>query len=744
MALANKVFPLLHGYDDFLSRKKLKSIFKGIELNGRLLNPNLFPFQEFIVRRALQTGRHAIFADCGTGKTICQLEWARVIVEETNKPVLILCPLAVAGQTIKEGKKFGIEVKKFDFQKKSSGIRITNYDQIANVAQFAKDFVGIVLDESSILKNFTGKIRNAIIEMFSNTAYKLFCTATPSPNDEMEMGNHAEGLNVMSRNEMLSMFFVHDGGNTSKWRLKKHSVDDFYSFISEWATMLSKPSDIGFEQEGFDLPKLNFIERQIETELRSNALINDVAVSATNFNKELRMTQDARIQAVCDIVNNSKENFIVWVKHNDESERLAREIKDAVEVKGSHSSEYKEEKLYGFAQNEFRVLITKSKIAQFGLNYQNCHNQVFMSLDFSFESLYQSIRRSYRFGQKHPVNIYLITTDTMLNVKKAIEEKSRKFQKMQNKMSEAISKKVVKKQDRIQPVTSCADISIGKNYKLINGDCVQEIKALESNSAHFSVFSPPFADLYVYSDMMEDMGNAKDYKEFFDHFRFLIPELLRITMPGRLVAVHCADLPIQKAKEGYIGLRDFSGLLVQAFSDFIYHSRITIWKNPVTEMQRTKALGLLHKQIRKDSSMCRVGNPDYVLLFRKPGDNPVPIDNSWMPVSTWQEWASPVWMNINQSNTLQFKSAREQEDERHICPLQLEVIERLIQLYSNEGETVFSPFAGIGSEGYQALQMKRKFIGIELKKSYFDLATHNLSGIEESIKMSGSSLLDMV
>ncbi len=270
-----------------------------------------------------------------------------------------------------------------------------------------------------------------------------------------------------------------------------------------------------------------------------------------------------------------------------------------------------------------------------------------------------------------------------------------------------------------------------ENFNLINGDCIEGIKQIESDSVHFTIFSPPFADLYTYSDNIADMGNCKSYEEFFDHFNFLTPELSRVLIQGRLAAVHCMDLPIQKGKEGYIGLRDFSGMLIKNFQDngFIYHSRVTIWKDPVVEMQRTKALGLLHKTLKKDSSMSRVGNPDYVLLFRKAGENPIPIKQD-ISVDLWQKYASPVWFDINQSNTLQRESARENEDEKHICPLQLDVIERLIILYSQKGETVLSPFAGIGSEGYTALRLNRKFVGFELKKSYYEQALKNLNNAE--------------
>jgi DNA modification methylase len=361
------------------------------------------------------------------------------------------------------------------------------------------------------------------------------------------------------------------------------------------------------------------------------------------------------------------------------------------------------------------------------MNYQNCRNQVFASLDFSFEGLYQSIRRSYRFGQKNEVNIYLITTDTMANVKTAIDLKQKQFLTMQEEMSKAINENL--NNNFISESVFDTESETTEWYQIKRGDSVQLIQSVPDESVGLSVFSPPFAELYTYSNHIEDMGNSKDYNEFLTQFGFLIKELYRITMSGRNVAVHCMDLPIQKGKEGFIGLRDFSGMILSAFQDagFIYHSRITIWKDPVVEMQRTKALGLLHKQIKKDSTMSRVGIPDYVMVFRKDGERENPVNNTELSVDLWQKYASPVWMDINYGNTLQgYRNGREDNDEKHICPLQLDTIERLIHLYSNKGDTVFSPFMGIGSEVFQAVKMERKGIGFELKESYFDLAKANI------------------
>ena len=723
-------------YQQLLSRKKQRVSDAGFDVLDSDLNPNLFPFQRHIVRIALKKGRFALFEDCGMGKTLQQLAWADAVVKHSGRPVIVLCPLAVSGQTIQEGEKFGIGVTRYDramFYESAlpAGIYITNYEQSEwiNPAHFA----GVVLDESSILKNFEGKTRKAINEAFADTPYKLPCTATPSPNDPMELGTHAEFLGVMTREQMLAMFFVHDGGDTSKWRIKGHAEGHFWEWVAQWAVVISKPSDIGFSDEGYILPALNIHEQQIETEKRENGkLFNDVQVSATDFNKELRLTLIPRMEWAAELVNASPENFIVWVKQDEEADKLRELAPDAVEVRGSQPADLKEERLLGFANNQFRVLLTKPKIAQFGMNYQNCANQIHVSLDFSFEALYQTIRRSWRFGQDKPVNIYLVTTDTMQNVIKSIREKQKMFDDMQAKMKIAMQKNSQIEIGRQARQHETAD---GENFKMILGDCVQAIQNLPDESVDFSIFSPPFASLYTYSDQVEDMGNVASYEDFCIGFDLMVKHLYRILQSGRNVAVHCMDLPIQKGKEGVIGLRDFSGLILRSFENagFVYHSRVTIWKDPVTEMQRTKALGLLHKQVKKDAAMSRVGIPDYLLIFRKDGEatNPVvhqdsdPAKPNYLPVGLWQKYASPVWMDIDYGDTLNVREAREENDERHICPLQLPTIKRALHLWTNEGDTVFTPFAGIGSEVFQALKMGRKGIGIELKKAYFDTAVKN-------------------
>jgi hypothetical protein len=409
-------------YVEFLEKKKRK--FDNQGFNPIFLPDLLKQFQKFSLHISLVKGKFALFEDCGLGKTFQELVWSQNVYQKTGKPVLNLAPLAVTDQTIREGQKFGIEVNNYG----SGNIQITNYEQLDNINPDL--FGGVVLDESSIIKNHEGATTNKVIEKFVNTPFKLCGTATPSPNDAMELGNHAEFLGVMRRSEMLSTYFVHDGGETAKWRIKGHAQDAFWKWVNTWALMFSKPSDIGFSDEGYNLPPLNFIERKINTPQRDGVLFNNIAVGAQNFGIEVRLSRLQRLSEVIKIVNESQESFVIWVEQNADAEYLRKNL-DAIEVTGSDKDQWKKDKLSGFANNEFRLLITKTKIAGYGLNWQNCHNMIFASPDFSFEKLYQAIRRMLRFGQLHSVNAYLMVTDTMQNVIHSMERKEKQHRLMQ-------------------------------------------------------------------------------------------------------------------------------------------------------------------------------------------------------------------------------------------------------------------------------------------------------------------------
>jgi len=731
-------------YQDFIESKALVDVPTGIEPPP--LNSNLYEFQHDIVTWALRRGRACIFADCGLGKTIMQLEWARVISEHVGN-VLIVAPLAVAQQTVSEGEKFGITAE-YNRAGDALPITITNYEMLEHFNP--DDFAGIVLDESSILKSYTGKFRNLIIERFQHTQFRLACTATPAPNDHMELGNHAEFCGVMTRTEMLSMFFVHDGGETQKWRLKGHAESEYWAWMTSWAVMIQRPSNLGYDDGDFNLPEL--IVNHHTVEATNNDSSNLFAMTAFTLQERIQARRDTtkkRAEAVAELVNGDDQPWLIWCNMNAEAELATKLIPGAVNVQGSMKLEDKTAALMAFSRGDIRVLVTKPKIAGFGMNWQHCNSMAFLGLNDSWESYYQAVRRCWRFGQERPVDVHIITADIEGEVVRNIERKERQAKKMLDAMCknmESLTRKNIK--GSIRTMSECIESQKeGKGWTSRLGDCVDVVKSIESDSVGYTIFSPPFASLYTYSNSDRDMGNCKSHSEFYQHFMYLIPELMRVTMPGRLLSFHCMNLPTSKSRDGYIGISDFRGILIKMFQDagWIYHSEVVIWKDPVTAMQRTKALGLLHKTICKDSAMSRQGIPDYLVTMRKPGNNPVPVagpltefvgeqstfsNTGNMSIDIWQRYASPVWMDINPSNTLQKRSAREQKDERHICPLQLDVIERGIQLWSMEGDLVLSPFMGIGSEGYCALKMGRRFIGAELKESYWKQACKNLKNAE--------------
>jgi len=732
-------------YHEFIEQKRL--VQKPCGFEPKDLNPHLFEFQRDIVSWACRKGRAAVFADCGMGKTIMQLSWADQIIKHQGGVVLIVAPLAVSAQTVREGYMFGIDVNKCRTREDlKDGINITNYEMLQHFD--GVEFSGVVLDESSILKSYTGAIRNQIIDMFKFTPYKLACTATPAPNDYMELGNHSEFLGCMDRTEMLAMFFIHDGGDTSKWRLKGHASTRFWDWVSTWACMVTKPSDLGYEDGEFELPELNISTHIIESNKNQEGRL--FAVTETTLSEQQRArrdTVDMKADRIAGYVNNSDDAWLIWCDLNIESEKLAMSIPDAVEVRGSDSPEWKEEAMIGFADGKYRVLITKPSIAGFGMNWQHCHKVAFCGMSHSYEQFYQAVRRCWRFGQSNPVDVEIFVTDLEESIVANVLRKKDDTEGMKREMMARTS---MIKEDTDMTSRDASEYMEatrkGDGWTMMLGDCIERIKEIESESVGLSVFSPPFASLYTYSNSDRDMGNSKTDEEFAEHFRFLVDELYRVTMPGRLVSFHCMNLPTSKERDGFIGIKDFRGDLIRMFQDagFIYHSEVTIWKDPVTAMQRTKALGLLNKQKNKDSALSRQGIPDYMVTMRKPGDNPKPINhtNEDFPISVWQKYASPVWMDINPSNTLQYRAARENSDERHICPLQLDVIERAIKLWSSPDDLILSPFGGIGSEGYVAIKEGRRFVGIELKKSYFDLACKNLE--QASIEANTRTLFDFM
>lgn len=962
-------------YNTFLQSKKINAESIGFSIPTDSIHPLLFDWQRDIVRWALLKGRAALFEECGLGKTLQQLEWAKHVAAYTKGKVLIFAPLAVAHQTVAEGLKIDLPVKYCRSQEAANEcpeqVIITNYDMAKHFDM--RFFQGVVSDESSILKSFTGKTKRMLLDMCKDVPYRLCCTATPAPNDHLEFGNHAEFLGLMDSNKMISRWFINDTMAAGSYRLKHHAEKDFWRWMTTWAVCISKPSDLGdqYQDNGFLLPPLVFHENTVKVDhtraFEKGQLFIMESISATDMWREKRLTSEARCQKALDIVNENgaDDTWIIWCDTNDEADRLVKLFPNAVEVSGNDSIENKEEAVKWFCgeicncqltnnkkrdklaacgnqnmrsedernitltqrngkrenprgdleikteniceittspigkngssiknkqetketqddendtptktntelpqkivqrngeeiiqkrhlhktsnnsdlpqtiteeslnnkmenalfvgkkpqifedtdytltttiepeksegccapiviqesgnseivQNDLnkpfctcekktnRILISKSDILGWGLNFQHCSNQIFVGVTYSFEKTYQSLRRSWRFGQKETVNAFMIYAETEGDIIKTLNIKQKKHREMQVKMNEAARMYGL---DGIlnhkSEIIECReDVTEGKNWKLFLGDSVKRIKEIPDNSVDLAIFSPPFSQIYVYTDVPQDMGNNEDDDAFFQHFNFLIPELWRITKPGRLCVVHCKDLPLYMNRDGAAGLRDFPGAIIREFeserfgSDFCrwtFHSRVTIWKDPVIEMQRTKNHGLLWSNMTKRGEVTRQGMADYLIVFRKwldlndmpqeqvqvdfhSGDELTEYVGDEKPekfdsdrdysIQTWQKYASPVWFDINQTRVLNARAARDSDEEKHICPLQLDVIARCVQLWTNKGDTVFSPFAGIGSEGYESLRFGRKFVGIELKEQYWQTAINNLTNMENSL-----------
>jgi DNA modification methylase/superfamily II DNA or RNA helicase len=744
-------------YADFLASKGTHIESVGFVVDESDLNPMLFDWQRAITRWALAKGRAALFLDTGLGKTAIQLEWANRIVQRDGCRVLILAPLAVSYQTEREASKFKIETpvrvcKTGDDV--GDGINITNYERLHYFDP--ADFNAIVLDESSILKGFGGKTRRAINEFAKDIEYRLACTATPAPNDLIEITNHAEYLDVMSGKEIIALFFRQDGNTTHAWRLKGHARGAFWKWMSEWSIAIRMPSDIGYSDDGFDLPPLRRHAHVVEGEATEGMLFPVEAKSLMERRGARRASMDRRVKMCAEIVaEHPDDTWLIWCDLNAESEALTRAIPDAVEVKGADKPEYKEEMMLGFAAGNVRVLVSKPSICGFGMNFQTCHRMAFVGLSDSFEMLYQATRRCWRFGQTEPVDVHVITANTEGAVVRNIERKETQAAEMFDMITKEmaiheLNKRTCKMEDAYHE-----DVASGDAWTLYLGDSCEVIKQIPDESVGLTVFSPPFPGMYAYTNSARDVGNVANIKELVDHFGFMVDELLRITKPGRSCCIHLTQEPVFKGEEGYSGMRDFRGEIIRLMQkhDWAYTSERTIDKDPQLKAARTKDHGLAMKTAAKDSAILTGTMADYLLQFKKKGENTEPIralidhptdpdkrnPNGWITAEEWIQWASCCWYGhhrigkggIRESDVLSVRTgAREDDDEKHLCPLQLGVIERCIKLWSAPGDTVFSPFAGIGSEGFEALKWGRKFIGIELKGSYWRVACENLQHAE--------------
>lgn len=731
-------------YEEFLAQKAPTVPVVGFEPGP--FTPGLFPWQQAVVGRALRAGRHALFEDCGLGKSVQALEWARQVSDHAGDRVLILAPLAVAHQFEREAAKFGLPCR-YRTGLSDDPVIVTNYERLD--AFNPGHFSGVVLDESGILKAYSGKVKNQIINAFARMPFRLACTATPAPNDVTELGNHAEFLGVMKSSEMLARWFINDSGEAGVYRLKKHAAADFWRWVASWSVALGRPSDLldetgrPYSAEGYDLPPLTIVEHVVQKieAPADGVLFRHVNVNATTLHRELRRSLAERVAEAAEIVRTEpSEPWLLWCTTNEEADAIAAALPEAVEVRGDMDSDEKARRLNAFSTGAIRILITKGGIAGFGMNWQHCARVVKLASNFSFEQFYQEVRRCWRFGQTREVVVHVICASGEERIRATVMEKQEGHVEQRKQMVAAQREVQLESVANRRAEVGAGRIATkaGTGWKIHHGDCVEVMRSMPDNSVDLNLHSPPFSSLYIYSASLRDMGNCRDDAEFFANYRFLIPEILRTLKPGRICVVHCKDLPDYRGSSGAVGLRDFPGEIVREFESprladgtrFKYASKVTIWKSPVTEMHKTKSHGLLYKTVRENASFSRQGLPDYLLAFRKvvPGDvctEPVTHTRETFPLDDWQEYASPVWMDIDQTDTLNVAIARAADDEKHLAPLPLGVVRRCVRLWSNPGDLVFSPFTGIGSEGVGALELGRRFEGAELKDTYFERACRN-------------------
>lgn len=955
----------LEAYEAFLTSKAPSVEEIGFEVSRDKLNSRLFEWQKDIVQWALKKGRAALFMECGLGKGPLQLEWSFHCSEYTDKPALIVAPLAVAKQMLREGNKFGYwchyarnqeeadivradvvffaifhiaicAIFKHHYKPVEFGYRnyfpiiVTNYEMLSRFDP--SKFGSLSIDESSILKNYTGARKRQIFAFRESIPFLLAPTATPAPNDHMELGNHAEFLNAMDSSEMLARFFVNDSTDTGKYRLKGHAADSFWRWIAQqWAVCVSKPSDLGYSNDGFVLPPLDIREHTVKVDhTRAHAqgrLFIDAKLSSTNMWAEKRATEYDRCKYAADLVaSEPQESWIVWYDTEQEAALLHQMMPDSILVMGKHSIQIKEERLNAFSDGLARVIITHRKIAGLGLNWQHCARMVMFGT-YSFEGVYQALRRSWRYGQTRPVVAHMVAAETEYGLLETLRTKQAAYDEMQTAMNKAMKEVGLGSTGEslaLAPYESA--VADGENHTLFLGDCVRVLQTLPSESVDAAIDSPPFEGLYIYSPHIADMGNSADPQEFGEHYAFMLAQLNRVLKVGAKHALHCKDLPLYQNRDDAMGLRDFPGDLIRAHERFGFQlvEWLTVWKDPVIEMQRTKNAGLLWSSaFCERAERARQGMADYVLVFEKlapdqkakrmarhkplpqsviarcvdlwsnredriilssapdseirqagliiwdePTTNYTPqwvesyllpnlmdgrnlvthvcdarqmaplialmsgykmvfhsrvalTDGTWlvvfrkwlavadMPEDThvthelqapyfrkptavqrqnedsawvemvvgmpgrknpnghqfignqppehydsdrdysiqvWQRYASPVWfdldglpenhpnilMDINQTDVLNSRIAREAEDEKHICPLQLDLIEEMLNRTSKRGDTVLSTFAGVGSEGYVSVKNGRKFIGAELKYAYWTHAKRFLQEAEHS------------
>lgn len=797
-------------YEEFLREKRIIHKATGFDVSPDDIHSVAKPHQRATIQYALRKGKAAILHDTGLGKTLDQLEIGRLVIEKTGKPFLIVMPLWVAYQTIDEAKNLlninlayaseGTDITKCE-------IYVTNYERLQKFENI--DWGGLSFDESSIFKG-NGKYFERAKKIIKDVDYVFCASATPSPNSIEEMGRQAEVLGIMTVPEMKATFFVNRqdkkkvdltkeidiksksfteiSRETSKiksqkntrqgWELRPHARKQFYEWLASWAMAVKMPSDLGFDNEGYFLPGLTITPLFIPADyVPPDRLVFTGLGGVSDRSQVRKLTIEPKCQMALEIIGDSKDQWVIWCGLNPEANRMKQLLGDkAVNVQGSDKLEKKIEGLRSFAKGKTQILITKTKICGHGSNFQNCHKVIFVGLSDSWEAFYQAIKRFHRFKQEKDVEVYVILAEEEREIWDNVRHKGQEAEFMTSQLiknAKMYQRKELDMKANEKSVYVTDEIKTDQ-YHIMLGDSCEWLKKIENDSIGLSVYSPPFEDLFVYSNSERDLGNSGTKEDFYTHYGYIVDALLRVTMPGRKTVVHVADIHARKNQDGFLGLKDFSGDVIRLYikHGWLYQGRIPIAKNPQATAIRLKAHELMFATMKRDAARLMPVQPDYLLIFTKPGKNAnpiLPMDNAEMNEDTWIEWAgntwldgklerleselrreeleqiakeitrdiikyfvqgNPIWDDIKETEVLDYKGkGREKldkDDTKHICPLQLEPVERAIKLWSNPGDKILTPFMGIGTEVYQSVMFERYGIGIELKPEYFYKAKENI------------------
>lgn len=820
----------MNSYQKLIESKIVLARDSGMKITDTDINPILFPHQRDIVKWAVMGGRRAIFASFGLGKTFMQLEMCRIIQKNKGGKTLVICPLGVKQEFTEDGKKLGIDIRYVrtdeEVENCPSPFMITNYERVRDGNITAANFACVSLDEASILRGYGTKTYQEFLTMFPDVEYRFVCTATPSPNRYKELIHYAGFLGVMDTGQALTRFFQRDSQKAGNLTLHPAREKEFWLWLSSWACFITKPSDLGYADTGYDLPKLNVHYHEIKTPYIQSVdrdgqaqMFRDASMSLSAASKEKRYSMDNRIEKAVEIIKaNPDDHFILWHDLEDERHALKKAIPEAIEVYGSQDIDLREENIIAFSQGQIKYLATKPILSGSGCNFQyHCHNAIFLGVGYKFNDFIQAVHRIYRFLQDKEVNIHIIYSDTEQGILKVLKEKWVNHEKMVANMTDLIKEYGLAK----EAMSTELKRTIGVNrietkselFTCVNNDCVDETKRMVENSIDLICSSIPFGNHYEYSACYEDFGHNTGNDSFFKQMDFLTPELLRVLRPGRVAAIHVKDRIMFGNVTGYgmPSLDAFHAETIMHYKKhgFIFFGMITIETDVVRENNQTYRLGWTEQC--KDGSKMGVGCPEYLLLFRKLptdhgkayADNRVIKTKAGYTRGQWQidaraKWNSSgnrlltpeelknvpietigdmfkefyrknrydysehvkaandidsinrlpatfemlkvpardetvVWSDVNRMITLNSQqTARQQQN--HICPLQLDIIERVINRFTNKGELVYDPFGGIMSVPYMAVKMGRRGYGVELNHNYWRDGLQYLRGEETKIK----------